>query len=335
MSKRGITVAGSLIVDNYFLIDTYPEQGKLTNIRGTNMDIGGSGNLIVDLAKLDPVIPIKVSAIIGKDNYGAFIKKILSKYPNIIQDNITEQGNSCVTMVMDAQDNHQRTFFYLPEGSDRYDESYINWEMIDATIFHLEYLLLMKKVDASDPEYGTHGARILHNAKMRNMKTSIDIVSEVSQRGRDSVRAALKYTDYCTINEIEAEMITGLTLLENEKLIEDNMYKALYKLKKLGVSTWAIIHSPTCSYGLDCTTGKISRVKSLKLPKDYIKGSTGAGDAFCSGVLYTAYHDGDIEDAMKLGCACAACSLSEVSGTAGMRSYEEVRAVYKKYCEQE
>lgn len=331
MNKKGITVAGSLVVDNYFLIDTYPEQGKLVNIRDQKMDIGGSGNLIVDLAKLDPSLQVKVSAIIGKDNYGIFIKETLDKYPNVLQDNITEEGNTPITMVMNAQDNQQRTFFYLSGATELYDESYIDWHLVDADIFHLEYLLLMKKVDAIDPVYGTHGAKILHDAKMRNMKTSIDIVSEVSERGRDIVRAALKYTDYCTINEVEAEMVTGLSLLREGHLIEENIYKALHELEGLGVSTWAIIHSPTCSYGIDCQTKVIYQVKSLNLPKNYIKGSTGAGDAFCSGILYAAYKGQGIEKGMQLGCACAACSLSEVSGTAGMKSYKEVLSVYQKY----
>lgn len=331
MNKKGITVAGNLVVDNYFLIDTYPEQGKLVNIRGKKMDIGGAGNLIVDLAKLDSSLQVKVSGIIGKDNYGIFIKETLDKYPNVCQENIREEGDTPVTLVMSAQDNGQRTFFYLSGSADLYDENYIDWEVIQADIFHLEYLLLMKKVDASDSIYGTHGAKILHEAKVRHMKTSIDIVSKVSERGRDIVRAALKYTDYCTINEVEAELITGISLLKDGELLEENVYKALYKLEELGVSTWGIIHSPTCSYGIDCQTKITYKAKSLNLPKDYIKGSTGAGDAFCSGVLYMAYKGEGIEEAMKLGNACAACSLSEVSGTVGMRSYEEVLCIYEKY----
>ena len=331
MNHRGITVAGSLIVDNYYLIDTYPKQGRLTNIRGTKMDIGGSGNLILDLAKLDENLPVKVSAIIGKDDYGNFLKRTLEKYKNVVSDNITQEGNSCFTMVMDAQDNHQRTFFFSPGASDLYDLKYIDWDLVDADIFHLEYLLLMKKVDDYDEDFGTHGARILYEARKRNMKTSIDVVSDSDERGKKIILAALKYTDYCTINEIEAETVTGLKLLEEEKLIEENVKKALKELVKLGVSTWAVIHSPQYSYGIDCKTGKIEKVKSLDLPKGYIKGTTGAGDAFCSGILYAAYHGQTIREAMKLASACAACSLSETSGTAGMKSYQEVLKIYEQY----
>ncbi len=331
MMGKGITVAGSLIADNYYLIDSYPEQGKLTNIRATDRAVGGTGNLIMDLAKLDEELPVKVSAMIGEDSNGGFIKKTLSEYPNISLQNVVEQGETSMTMVMDAQDNHQRTFFYLPAASDAYDERMIDWEKVHADIFHLEYILLMKKIDEPDAEYGTHGARILHQAGKRGMKTSIDMVSETSGRGGEIVKAALKYTDYCTINEIEAEMITGIRILQDGTVNEENAKKALKELVRCGVSTWAIIHSPSCGYGIDCESQEIVKVKSLHLPEGYIKGSTGAGDAYCSGILYGAYKNKSLEESMKLGTACAACSLSETSGTAGLRPYEKVMELYELY----
>ena len=331
MDKTGITVAGSLIADQYFLIDTYPEMGRLTNIRSTTRDVGGSGNLIVDLAKLDSELEVKVSAVIGTDSNGRFVKKTLSRYPNINMRNITEKGDTSTTMIMNAQDTKQRTFFYMPGGSDEYDESYIDWEAVSANIFHLEYLLLLKKVDEADEEYGTQGARILHDARERGMKTSIDVVSETGDRYQKVVTAALKYTDYCTINETEAEGITGISLLEKGEINEINMKKALNILADYGVSTWVIIHSPRCGYGINCADREIIKVPSLCLPEGYIKGSNGAGDAYCSGVLYGAYKGQSIEEAMKLGTACAACSLSEISGTAGLRHYTQVKALFDKY----
>ena len=45
--KKGIVIAGSLIADIFYQIDTYPNQGFLTNIRSTSLNIGGSGNMIL------------------------------------------------------------------------------------------------------------------------------------------------------------------------------------------------------------------------------------------------------------------------------------------------
>ena len=118
-----------------------------------------------------------------------------------------------MTLVMNAKDTKQRTFFFVPGASDVFDETKIHWENINSRIFHLEYLLLMKKVDAKDAEFGT----------------------------------------------------------------------------------------------------------------------TGAGDAFCSGILYGACCGEDLEYSMRLAIACAACSLSQSNGTDGMRSKDEVLALARQY----
>ncbi len=328
MGEKGIAVAGTLIADTFYKIDTYPKQGNLTNIRDTVSYIGGTANMLIDLAKLDATVPLKISGIIGEDASGDMMKEELEKYPSIDIRNLTREGVSSVTFVMDAQDTKQRTFFHNPAANDLFEEKYIDWDVIDADIFQLEYLLLMGKVDGTDEEYGTHGARILHDARERGMKTSIDVVSEQSDRAAKIVTAALKYTDYCVINEVEAEGATGIVLTEDESLDEEKVRQALEELHKKGVTTWAVIHSAYCGYGYDCKKEQFVKVPSLHLPKGYIKGSNGAGDAYCSGVIYGAYKEMELEEAMKLGTACAACSLSQTNGTDGMRTYDEVMKLY-------
>lgn len=323
-TKVGIAVAGSLIADVFYEIETYPKQGFLTNVRATSLNIGGTANMMIDFAKMDEKIPIKACAIVGDDDKGRQMLSILSQYPSIDTDNITVEGNSSVTMVMNAQDTKQRTFFYCPEASDSFDESYINWDNINTKIFHLEYLLLMKRIDSYDAVYGTHGARILHDAQERGMLTSIDVVSEQGNRAKEVVSAALKYTDICCINESEAEAITGVTLLENGEFNLDKVKEAISVLKGKGVSKWVVIHAPRVGFGYDCEKQQFFKVPSLQLPDGYIKGSNGAGDAYCSGILYGAYYDWELGQAMKYARSCAACSLSENNGTDGMRSYIDI-----------
>lgn len=326
MEKTGIAVAGCLIADLFYEIDTYPRQGLLTNIRATHGSVGGTGNLIVDLARLDADLPVRVSALVGEDDSGEMIRRTLAQYPNIDLSNLTRRGQSSVDHVMEPMDTKQRTFFYHAGASDIYDESYIDWDAVDAKIFHLEYLLLMAKVDAPDPEFGTHGARILHDARARGMLTSVDMVSEQSERVPAVVQAALRYVDYCTINEVEAEAVTGITVTD-----EASAKRALEALRGYGVSRWAVIHCPACGYGFDCVTGEFFCVPSLRLPEGFIQGTTGAGDAYCSGILYGAYTGMELPRAMGFAAAAAACSLSGANGTEGMRSASLVWDVYRRY----
>lgn len=333
MKREGICVAGSLIADCFYEVDTYPKEGFLSIIRNSAVHIGGSGNLILDLAKLDPEMPVKISAVVGEDDKGKELINILKKYTNIDVSDVFESGESSITLVINAKDTKQRTFFYMPGASDVFDEKCINFDNITSKIFHLEYLLLMKRVDSYDAEFGTHGAKILKEAKDRGMITSFDMVSEDSPRVKDVIVPALKFTDICCINESEAEAITGIEILKDGELSSENAKAALLALKEYGVSRWIVIHSPKCSFGYDVCEGRMVCVKSLKLPKDYIKGTTGAGDAFCSGILYGAHNGEKLEDAMTLASCAAACSLSESNGTDGMRSRAEALALLDVYGE--
>lgn len=331
--KKGITIAGSLIADVFYEIDTYPKEGYLIQVRSSSFNPGGSGNMILDLAKFDKDLTVKVCAIVGKDERGEDLLNILGKYPNIDTENITVEGNSSVTMVMNAKDTKQRTFFFLPEASDKFDESYINWDTIDTKIFQLEYLLLMKTVDSPDEEYGTKGARILHEAQKRGMLTSIDVVSEQSDRAKSIVTAALKYTDICCINELEAEAVTGINLTEKGNFTKENVLKAIEIIRGLGVSKWIVVHEKNIAYGYDCKTEEFVTVPSLDMPREFIKGTTGAGDAYCSGILYGAHEDKSLKDAMRFARASATCSLTENNGSDGIKPIEEMILLEEKYPE--
>ena len=161
-------------------------------------------------------------------------------------------------------------------------------------------------------------ARVLHQARQHGLKTCIDVVSEASDRFMRLVPPALKYTDYCIINEVEAQQTTGVKLRgEDERLLTENMPHALKAMKRMGVTTWAVIHCPEGGFGLDENDQYVA-LDSLHLPKGYIKGSVGAGDAFCAGVLYGAEKRYSLSDSIALGIASAACSLSEPGATEGM-----------------
>jgi hypothetical protein len=105
------------------------------------------------------------------------------------------------------------------------------------------------------------------------------------------------------------------------------------KMKEAGVGKWVVIHSPKVSYGYDCENDEFVCVPSLDLPNGYIKGSTGAGDAYCSGILYGVYKDMSLLESMRLARSTAACSLSENNGTDGMRSFEDAMKLEKIYPE--
>lgn len=331
--KKGICCAGNMIVDITYPIETWPKESELTHItEGITQSTGGSVcNTITDLARLDPKLPLVASGFAGFDAEGDFLLQQMGAYPNIDLSMVRRDGRTSFTAVMSNNQTKNRTFFQHAGANAYYGEDHIDWDKLDVDIFHIGYILLLPHLDEPDAEYGTKMARLLHRAQQHGMKTSIDVVSESGDRFARLVSPALKYSDYCVINELEAQQTTGICLREEDgTLHKENLPLALKKLKELGVSTWAVIHCPEIGCGIDAD-GTYWEVPSLKLPAGYIKGTVGAGDAFCAGILYAAEMDLPMEKALRLAACTAASSLSEVSASDGVKSVDEVMKLYDIY----
>ena len=331
--RKGICCAGNMIVDITYPIETWPKQNELTHItEGIQNSTGGSVcNTITDLAKLAPDMPLVASGFAGFDAEGDYMLEQLQQYPNIDLSQVMRNGRTSFTVVMSNNQTKERTFFQHAGANAHYCEDHIDLDKLNVNIFHIGYILLLPALDTPDDEYGTKMARLLHKAQQAGMKTSIDVVSETGDRFVKLVTPALKYTDYCVINELEAQQTTGVLLRdENGTLHIENMPKALEKLKELGVSTWAVIHCPEVGCGID-ENGQYWEVPSLKLPKGWIKGTVGAGDAFCAGILYAAETGLNMEQALKMGACAAAASLREVNASDGVKTAEEVLKLYEQY----
>ena len=328
---KGICVAGNMIVDILYPTNGWPRQGELVHILdGISRSTGGAVcNALIDLAKLDPTMPLYAMGRIGADAEGDLILEKLGAHANIDTSNVLRDGISAFTLVLNDAVTKERTFFTYPGANGRFCEDDIDWDRLDCHILHIGYILLLNALDQEDTEYGSKMARLLCHAQRRGIKTSIDVVSEASDRFHRLVPPALRYADYCVINEIEASETTGVPLRdENDELLRENIPLALRRMKELGVSTWAVIHSPEGGFGLDEKDNYVA-LDSLKLPEGYIKGTVGAGDAFCAGVLCAAERGESLEEAIELGIGAAAASLSEPGASEGLRSEAEVRELYR------
>lgn len=330
--NKSIIVVGPVILDKHYFINKYPTESSLATISDTSASIGGSGNLILDLAKLDKNIKIVVNSVIGCDEGATLIKEEFSKYSNIDMSNTKVLEKTPTTHVMDSLSTKQRTFFFDAASNKDFDIDCINLDNLEGGILQVEYIGLIGKLMDEDSEFGSKIAKLLYLAQQKGIKTSIDMVSKNDEKTIQVARSALKYSDYCTVNELEAQSISGIQLKdEDDNIIEENVITALDKIKSFGVTNWVVIHSKLFNYGLDCKTNKIYKAESLDVPKSYIKGTTGAGDAFLSGIIISIYRGYDLEKALKVAVSTAICSLAEVDGTSAMKSYDEVMKLFDIY----
>lgn len=314
--QSGIVVAGTVIVDKINEISAYPKSGELTQIRSVQKAIGGCvPNVAMDLKKICPQLDIYAVGTIGDDAEGAFVTDTLQQGGvDTAGLTVLEGEKTSFTEVMSVAGG-QRTFFTYAGASARFGNDHVRFEENCPKILHLGYFLLLEKVDNGD------GLKILKAAQEQGVETSIDLVSENSDRYA-LVKPCLPYTDYLIINELEAGKLTGI---EPSK---DNLEQLANALLKLGVRKKVIIHMPQCSV-CACDEGCI-RVPAYRLPDGYIQGTTGAGDAFCAGALIGIYHGWEDRQILEFASASAVMALGSPDATSGLKTMEEIRA----YCSQ-
>lgn len=332
-NRSGILAGGNWIVDQVKIIDAYPHPEHLANILSESLGTGGAPyNVLVDLSKLGVDFPLYAAGLVGDDSLGKRIfddcktYKINSRYLHK-----TDKAPTSYTDVMTEKEGGRRTFFHNRGANALWDGEDIEFEKLNVKIFHLGYLLLLDALDKPDKKYGTRAARLLARCKETGIKTSVDVVSEDSERFPEIVIPALKYIDFCILNEIEAERTTGIKIRQTGGVINgNNLRPAAQSLLSNGVSELVVIHFPDGAYALT-KGGKEFWQGSVNLPKGYIAGTAGAGDAFCAGVLLGLHNGWDVQRCLVVGSCVAAASLSHPTCTIGVKSLKACLGIGKKY----
>ena len=90
-----------------------------------------------------------------------------------------------------------------------------------------------------------------------------------------------------------------------------------------------IIHLP--EFGACLSDSGYTEIPSFDLPKGYIKGSTGAGDAFCAGALYGIYKGFSDKEILEFASMAAAVSLREPDAVSGMTDFCSIREFCKGF----
>lgn len=312
--KNGIAVAGSILVDKINEISAYPKSGELTKIINVERAVGGCvPNVAIDLKRIDKNLNVFAVGKIGKDDEGHFVKDVLSSNGVDVSLISTSEKKTSFTDVMSVGGG-QRTFFTYPGASADFGYCDVPLNSLRAKMLHLGYFLLLDKIDSGE------GERILKDAQSLGIKTSIDLVTENSDR-YSLVIPCLKYTDNVIINEIEASRITGI------ECASKTLKETAEKIKSFGVKERVIIHS---SFESACLSNDgFTILPSYDLPEGWIKGSTGAGDAFCAGALLGIYRDWSDEKILSFASSVAVSALSQQDAISGVLCEEEILKLCK------
>ena len=315
---RKIVTAGSILVDRINSVGAYPKSGELAQIRSVSRAPGGLvPNTGRDIRILAPEIPVAACGMVGDDDDGRFAANALTaRGMDISGVAVTRDAPTSFTDVISV-DGGERTFFTYPGASALWGYDEFPFDLVEKDdIVLLGYFLLLAKIDAGD------GKRILHELKARGAMTAIDLVTENSDR-YGLVRECLADVDYLIVNESEAANMAGAS--------DDTvLHGVAQSILDLDVRERVVIHHPAGAVSLT-KSGKWTERPSIDVPQGFIKGKTGAGDAFCAGALVGIFKNLSEEEILDLGSLAAVGALSAPGATEGMRTIADLKKLISTF----
>ena len=303
------------------------------NIQGQFQAPGGSpANILLGLARAGAPFPLLAAGFVGKDASGTFLLDQCRRHKvDATRLLATSKAPTSFTDVMTERSLGRRTFFHARGANALWRGADLNFARTTARIFHLGHLLLLDALDAPDEEFGTAAARLLAAARRAGLKTSIDVVSEESERFAQIVTPALKQTDYCILNEIEAGKTAGFKIRTPQGRLDTVALRhTAGTLLQHGASELVVVHFPEGAFART-RRGEDFWQPSLKLPPDYIRGAVGAGDAFCAGILLGLHERWEIPRCLRIAVCLAAACLSDATATAGIHSLDQALGLARRF----
>ena len=127
-------------------------------------------------------------------------------------------------------------------------------------------------------------------------------------------------------------MISGFPPYKKDGTLDlENIKKSMEYLANQGVKDKIIVHCKQAGFCYDVSTNTFTTVPSLNIPNSEIKGSVGAGDAFCAGALYGIYNKFDDQSMLEFASSSAACNLFSDTSVDGMKTKEEIEKLEQIY----
>ena len=330
--RKGIVVAGNILTDNVKIVEVYPKKGMLATIKSETLAVGGCvPNVAIDLKRIDNALPVSAYGRVGNDYKGKYVLEKMQE-EGVLTTNvkISKKFPTSYSDVITVEKTGERTFFHNRGANTEFSLLDVDVDSLDCEIFHLGYIMLLDSMDKVDENGRTGASLLLEKVKAKGIKTSIDLVSESSGSFRKVVASCLPYCDYVIINEVEAGEIANLTPRNDSgEIIDENVKKIMLTILDMGVREKVIVHCPEKGYMLS-KDGKFTMVNSKKIPSDFIKGSVGAGDAFCAGMLYSLCNGYKDEYALEFSNLVAISCLSESDSVSGVKSKQDIEKYIKE-----
>jgi len=319
--RQGVLCAGTILVDVAKVIDAYPALDHLATIEQVSLSTGGPGlNMAVDLRMLGAAFPIGVLGAVGDDEHGAFILAECARLGIDTAGVRTLDG--AVTSFTDGmieRDGGRRTFFHHSGANALFDAS--DADLGRARILHAGAPGIHPVMDRPRPGGGNGWSALLQRAQAAGLHTNLEMVSLAPDRTAEVARPCLPCLDSIVINELEAGALTGI---EAAAPTADGpadwpaLEAMALGLVEQGVSVLAVVHFPAGCVAA-APGGRTWRQGSVRLPREQVRSTIGAGDAFAAGVILGLHEGWPVERCLRLAVASAAACVRSPHTSDGIK----------------
>lgn len=325
MTRSGIVLAGTIVLDIVHMIDAWPDEEQIAFIRETIEAPGGPPhNAAAGLLKLGANFPVSLICVTGDDVDGRTFSRLAGAHGLDTSNVIMAKGHGTdVTHVMTSRQTGKRTFFYRPGANATMTADQMLPVDDSARIYYLGSPGISPSMDASD---GWRTA--LGKARARGFKTAMELCPIPPDQQARHVRPCLPLLDYFVVNDSEAEAVTGLSVTSSGRLDVPAAKRACQALLDQGVGELAAIHHPDGAVALT-RHGESAIAPSVNVPASEIVGTVGAGDAFYAGMLFGIHESWPLDQCLVLANASAATSLHSPTTSASIRPWAECLAYAK------
>ncbi|WP_260261100.1 ribokinase [Vibrio intestinalis] len=302
-----LVVLGSVNADHVLKVPSFPRPGE--TLHGSNYQVipGGKGaNQAVAAARLKA--DIGFIACVGDDSFGINIRENF-KMDGININGIKMQPNTPTGIAMiQVADSGENSICISAEANACLTKQAIE-ESDSANIASAEYLLMQLETPLDGIEYA---AEIAHQNKTKVILNPAP--------ARDLPDSLLANVDIITPNETEAEVLTGITVND-----DDSAQEAANVLHRKGIDIVMITLGAKGVWLSENGRGKI--IPGFRVDAT---DTTAAGDTFNGAFVTGLLEDKPIESAITFAHAAAAISVTRFGAQTSIPAREEVEEFLAK-----
>ena len=264
---------------------------------------GDAMNTSINLARLSN--DVAFIGKVGRDYFGSLLVDT-AKASGVNMDSMAYTSSFLTSRVIALiKENGERCFLHYVGTNNHLEYDDINLSLLDQCKFlHIGGTFHLPKFD------GKGAAKLLKLAKEKGVLTTMDVCWDHSGRWAETIKPCFPYLDYFIPSMNEAKHIA-----DTEDIHEIAAY-----FHRHGVKTVIIKLGENGSY---CNTGTCAFYCGRYTVETV--DTTGAGDAFVSGLLSGLNRGYDIEKCVKMGTAVAAFVIQKTGATDGTPDLETLQ----------